>query len=118
MSEIDLPRRLDEYGAVNLFALSRIALIGADVADPDLPSFDVETKCGDPRARWYRATYGTRCWELDALSPVVLRERVEAAIVARLDRPVWDRYVEAERVERESIVRTVSKWGELTAVPR
>jgi hypothetical protein len=25
-------------------------------------------------------------------------------------RPTWDRYVHAERVERESIIKTVSAW--------
>jgi hypothetical protein len=61
--------------------------------------------------------YGPRCWELDALSPVVLRERVEAAIMAWLDRPSWDRYVAAEVTERESIVKTVSTWRALTMEP-
>jgi hypothetical protein len=85
------------------------------VRDPELPSFALDTKRGDPRHSWYRgAGYGPRCWELDALSPVVLRARVEGAILARLDRTAWERYVEAERVERESIVRSVSAWRELT----
>ena len=48
---------------------------------------------------------------------MTLRARVEAAIVARLDHDVWRRYVDAERVERESIVNAVSAWRELTAVP-
>ena len=71
------------------------------VEDPELPSFSLDTKRGDPRHSWYDDLgYGPRCWELDALSPVILRERVEAAIVARLDREAWERYVQAEAVER------------------
>lgn len=45
-----------------------------------------DTKRRDSRYRWYVYRYGARCWELDALSPVVLRERVEQAILERLDR--------------------------------
>jgi hypothetical protein len=140
MSTMDLPQRLTEYrrrlgwsggfasgftpdmsfreyrgpGGPLLLELVRVALTTDDVVDPELPSFDLEAKRGDPRHNWYRdnACYRT-CWELDALSPVILRERVKSAIVAQLDQAAWDRYVEAERVERESIIRTVSTWREL-----
>jgi hypothetical protein len=129
MSERDLPGRLNTY-RTNLYlqdpdawqslppaiTIRRVALSREDVRNRALPSFPLTTKRGDPRHGWYRtAGYGARCWELDALSPVVLRERVEAAIVARLDRPAWDRYVQAEAVERDSIIRTVTTWRELAA---
>jgi hypothetical protein len=130
MSEEDLPTRLHNYcvqawgehgipleGEDEDVAIApeihRIALTETDVTDSALPWFEADTKHGDPRYRWFVDEYGEQCWELDALSPVILRERVEAAIVERLDRATWDRYVEAERVERESIVRTVSTWREL-----
>jgi hypothetical protein len=128
MSEEDLPGRLNDYcrrlmlsGAIppedrspDPFPdIERVALTLEDVAGGSLQSFDAWSKRGDPRYRWYRDVHGAQCWELDALSPVILRERVETAIVERLDRATWDRYVEAERVERESIVRTVSTWREL-----
>jgi hypothetical protein len=45
MSEIDLPRRLDRYGAK--VDLRRIALTGDDVRDRGLPSFPAETKSKD-----------------------------------------------------------------------
>jgi len=67
-------------------SIYRIALVEADVANRALPSFSADDKRGDPRYRWFVEEYGDRCWELDALSPVTLRERVEAAIVERLDR--------------------------------
>jgi hypothetical protein len=48
--------------------LRRVALREEDLVG--LPSFDVETKRGDPRYQWYRRTTGkTRAWELDAMSP-------------------------------------------------
>jgi hypothetical protein len=133
MSEEDLPTRLHNYCLQAWAAhgipseddddvaiapeIHRVALTETDVADSALPWFEADTKRGDPRWLWFTEEYGRACWELDALSPVILRERVEAAIVARLDRPAWDRYVEAEHLERESIVRTVSTWRELAALP-
>jgi hypothetical protein len=133
MSDEDLPGRLREYRvrmmcsgvipveqrAVNVEPpeIERVALTVMDVADPDLPSFSADTKRGDPRYRWFVEAYGQECWELDALSPIVLRERVKEAIVARLDSIAWERYVEAERVERESIEATVRTWRGLTGTP-
>jgi len=54
-----------------------------------------------PAIQLYRP-YGERCWELDALSPVILRERVEAKIVS-YGRGCWNRSIEVEAAERESM---------------
>src|SRR5262249_10808812 len=72
MSEVDLPTRLTEYSA-NI-VVRRVALDQWDVSHDDLPFFDVETKRADARWAWFRERYGEHCWELDALSPVLLRE--------------------------------------------
>src|SRR5262249_32317220 len=111
MSEVDLPRRLAEYGAPGDPEF-RIALTREDATD-DLSSFSIDNKRGDPRWACFRDCYGDRCWQIDALNPVALRERVEAAIVERLDLPTWTQYGEAERVERESIGGAVSAWCSL-----
>lgn len=134
MSEEDLPARLHRY-RVNVceqhgldwrmdarfeetaITISRIALTVDDVTLRTLPSFPLATKRGDPRHGWYREHYGTACWELDALSPVVLRERAEAAIITRIDPESWTRYIEGERVERESMVRTMRTWRSLIGAP-
>jgi hypothetical protein len=120
MSAVDLPGRLEEYGGFNPdgscgLAIARVALVETDL--PGLPSFGAATKRKDPRYRWFVANYGHTCWEVDALSPVILRERVEAAIVARLDRAAWDRYVVAEAAELESIAAAVRSWHRLVAEP-
>src|SRR5215510_5368086 len=72
MSEVDLPERLERYGGQQV--LERIAIVQADTAR--LPHFDAETKAGDARYRWFVERYGRRCWELDAMNPVELRDRV------------------------------------------
>jgi hypothetical protein len=75
MSESDLPG-LSRYGG--RVKLRRIALTDGDVEDPALPLF--AAKRSDSRYRWFVERYGTRCWELDAMNPNELRDRVDEAI--------------------------------------
>jgi hypothetical protein len=129
MSEIDLPARAEGYSRrehqsrddlpweMTPLTIERIALSAEDVADPDLPSFAAETKRQDSRYSWFVEHYGNQCWELDALSPVVLRQRVEAEIGREIDVEVWNRYVEAEQLELESITDTVRAWNRLSQKP-
>lgn len=107
-SEVDAPGRLERYGGEAEFV--RLALTGEDTDGGSLPWFSVETKRGDSRYRWFRDGFGTRCWELDALSPVILRDRLKAAIVARLDLDAWHRADIAEAAERESLLSILSTW--------
>ncbi len=114
MSEVDLPDRLARYGAA--ITIERVALTEAHVTAGDLPSFQADTKKGtkkkkgDPRYAWYVNRYGRRCWELDALSPVLLRDAVESAIVERLDITAWNRAGVAEAAEQESLTSILSTW--------
>jgi hypothetical protein len=102
MSEVDLPGRLERYGDGADFTLLRIALVQEDL--DGLPSFPLETKKDDPRFDWYRENYHPSvCWEIDAMSPVALRARVEAEIRSYIDFDLWRRADEVERAERESI---------------
>lgn len=101
MSDEDLPSRLFAYGA-NVDIL-RVALTSDDVSRGDLPHFSADTKSKDPRHAWFRKNYGSSCWELDAMSPSVLRERVRSEIRARLDIDAWNHCVKIEFAERESL---------------
>lgn len=111
MSAVDIPKRLKEYGGKA--AMQRVALNAADAIRLDLPSFDADTKSGDPRHQWFTQNVRTKCWELDALSPVILREKVEAAIKTRLDLDSWNRMVEVEKAERASMTDVLGQWGKL-----
>ena len=115
MSAVDLPGRLYNYGGD--VELVRLALTvddcyrRPDLPDEDaLPSFSVDTKRRDPRYQWYRERFGSQCWELDALSPVVLRDRVADAIDGVLDHDAWNRAEVVERAERESLQSILSAW--------
>jgi hypothetical protein len=107
MSEVDLPNRLERYGGE--VYIRRIALRPADL--PELPSFPAFTKSRDPRYRWFVERYGDTCWELDAMSPVVLRERVKAEIESHIDKDAWELAKRAEAAEVETIGHVLDRWS-------
>lgn len=109
MSEVDIPQRIARYsGKMNI---RRIALTADDVAPGTaLPHFDADTKSGDSRYQWFVNRYGPKCWELDAMSPVVLRERVESAIVDMLDMDAWNHAKAIEQVEVASMRDYQKHW--------
>ena len=113
MSEIDLPRRIAEYGGS--VDLVRLALDQVDVANSGLPHFDVADKRGDTRYSWFVRRYGSRCFELDALDPNVLRDRVERAIRAQIDFDAWNRCKIAEQAEHQSLIQVMKSWGSIIA---
>jgi hypothetical protein len=109
MSEVDLHARLAEYGAED-FTITRVALVRADTRG--LASFPASDKLKDPRYLWFQRTYGNACWELDAMNPNDLRDKVQQAIEALLDIPKWNACVDTEKAQRETF-KTV-----LTAMKR
>jgi hypothetical protein len=110
MSEVDLPRRLDKYEAD--VQLRRVALDDKDVAaNSGLPHFAVTDKRKDPRFLWFVRRSGQRCFELDALDPNVLRDRVERSIRAEIDFDASDRCARVGRAERESLIEVMESWG-------
>ena len=107
MSEVDLPGRIEKYGGV--VDITRIALTSADCAAA-LPSFSVETKRRDPRYAWFKRNYGARCWELDAMNPNDLRQRLRNEIIRRIDLDAWAHCQTTEAAERESLNAYVNAW--------
>ncbi len=107
MSEVDLPSRLARYNGEA--TIKRIALTNADIKT-GLPYFDADTKAGDPRYKWFVQNYGNRCWELDAMPPPALRQRVEEAIVEMIDLDAWHRAISIETKEVESMQNFAASW--------
>jgi hypothetical protein len=99
MSEADLPKRLHEFAA-NV-ELRRIALV-RDQCDA-LHSFPAADKLKDSRFRWFTQNHGIECWELDAMSPVDLRNIVGWWITRFIDWDQWSRCELAERAEIETL---------------
>jgi hypothetical protein len=111
MSDVDLPGRLQRYGGY--WKLKRIALLPADTRS--LPHFDARTKSRDPRYRWFVRQYGRRCWELDAMDPNHLRARVQQEIERYIDWTLWNRAVEIEAAEVESMTSFHEAWRDRLA---
>ena len=112
MSEVDLPGRVERYGGA--LTLTRLALTLDDTQGGGLPGFAADTKTTDSRYQWFLRHHGTVCWEVDALSPPILRARVEAAIVDLLDTQAWERAETTERAERESMRAFFRTWKSIT----
>lgn len=109
MSEVDLPRRLEKYGGKA--TIERIALNAEDVAPGTaLPSFSAEEKVTDSRYQWFTRHYGYRCWEVDALAPAILRQRLEDRITDLLDITAWNHAIEVEEAETQSMNDFMAKW--------
>lgn len=111
MSEVDLPGRIKRYRGIA--DITRVALTKDDCAD--LPSFPIERKNRDPRFLWFKENHGNRCWELDAMNPNDLRQRIRDEIVGRIDVDAWNHCQEVEAAERESLNSYVRAWPGVTA---
>jgi hypothetical protein len=135
MSERDIPQRLARYSSDDpaqkdvspewvhdclselRLTICRVALtvedtraLGRALGFPATDKKGTEKKKGDPRYDWFVANHGDWCWELDALAPNLLRDRVEGAILAALDHELWDRYVQVEQREQESFDHLCQSW--------
>jgi hypothetical protein len=112
--------------------IRRIALTKADTialgralafpASDKAPKFDKNGKIinrGDSRYPWFKDNIGDWCWELDALDPNILRDRLERVVRANLDRERWDRYVHIEQLERDAIIEHCTAWTSISGpVPK
>jgi len=107
MSERDLPERIARYGGDHV-TLKRISLTEDQLAG--LPSFAATDKKDDKRFGWFVKNFGSRCWELDALDPNDLRDRVEQEIVALIEPVAWNRCSIVNEAEQESLRTILSNW--------
>jgi hypothetical protein len=116
MSEHDIPYRLEEHDADHV-VIKRIALIKDDTRRMPSLSFPASDKGpkkgnkGDPRYRWFVQNYGDRCWELDAMDPNDLRERVKGEIESLIEWAAWERCDRVNRAEQESLRHVLDQWG-------
>ncbi|MDP1650391.1 MAG: hypothetical protein Q8M01_19620 [Rubrivivax sp.] len=109
MSEVDLPRRLARYGS--MWSFRRIAITHDDLAG--LPHFDTASKSGDVRFKWYlenTTADPSKSWELDAMNPNDLRERVRAEIEKYIDKDAWQHALMIEKAEVASMKVFHKAW--------
>jgi hypothetical protein len=105
MSMVDLPDRLKRYDGQHV-VLKRVSLTQDQLAG--LPSFPASDKSKDPRYGWFTKNYGNDCWELDALDPNLLRDRVRKAIESHIEPEAWERCKVTERAEHSSLLSPYS----------
>ena len=109
MSEVDIPARLARYGS--RWSFERIALERGDLAT--LPSFSTDTKVMDGRHAWY-VTHTTanpvESWEIDALDPNHLRERVASRIAQFIEPDAWAQSLRIQTAEVDSMRRFQRAW--------
>jgi len=111
MSERDIPERLARYGGDHI-TIKRIALLRSDCTLLGRrPAFNVSERKKDPRAPWFRKTYGQLCWELDAMDPNDLRSRVEQEIKKHIEPVAWERCRVVDTAERESMRQFLDTWN-------
>jgi hypothetical protein len=118
MSEQDLPRRLASYGAGACgddYTLRRIALTLDDTHSGNLPPFEAEDKKKDPRYKWFVSHYGASAWELDAMDPNELRDRIKAETSRYIEPADWKRHKLIEAAEHETTKRIASAMAEAGA---
>jgi hypothetical protein len=118
MVEEDLPSRLNElwrqaHAPVGL--ASRMKIIPVALTEKDcqtLPWFP--PKQTDTRYKWFVEHHGHRAWELDALSPAILRRRVEQEILRQeIDWDVWERTEKCSQAEQASLENVLTAWQQL-----
>lgn len=115
MSEMDLPKRLAEYGAREDMELRRIALVDGDLGALADMSFPVQQKAQDPRFDWYvKTTKQTLAWEMDAMDPNLLRERVRTEINTYIQADAWERVAVGERAVKQSLGAVMDGWAGLS----
>jgi hypothetical protein len=115
MSVQDLPNRLADYGAGvdgDDYTFRRVALTSVDVQSGNLTPFDAETKKKDPRYRWFVSHYGDKAWELDAMDPNELRDRVREEIEHYINAADWEQHHTVEAAQRESVKTIAEKMAE------
>ena len=108
MSERDLPDRLEKYEGYHV-EVKRIALVQDQLRR--LPSFPATDKRKDPRYKWFIKNFGNRCWEIDALDPNILRDRVEEEIKSLIEPKAWKRCEVVNRAERNSLRNVLAAWA-------
>ena len=96
--------RLEAYSGRPII-LKRCALTEEDILS--LPANP--TKSSDARSPCYVSKYGDKCWELDALPPDVLKERVKKAIEAYIDFRQWGTDLQQEIDKQADIKLTIEK---------
>ena len=104
--EDELYERVRRYGSGD-FEMERLAIHESDIRIFNLPPLRV--KPTDSRAKRFKREYGSKCVELDALPPNELRRRIKEAVDDLIDWEAWNRAMNVEAAEKESLTKIVTR---------
>ena len=91
----DIKERLEEFGVGKYIDVIPVALTMEQIEKYDPPPYFAKIK--DPRAKWYINEFGNVAWEVDALTPQVLKKVLDDAITDRMDLNLYiDRLAQEE----------------------
>jgi hypothetical protein len=106
--EDELYERVRRYGSGD-FEMERLAIHESDIRIFNLPPLRV--KPTDSRAKRFKREYGSKCVELDALPPNELRRRIKEAVDDLIDWEAWNRAMNVEAAEKESLTKIVTRMN-------
>ena len=100
----DIRERLNEFGVGKFIDVTPVALTMEQIEKYDPPPYFAKIK--DPRARGYIEQFGDVAWEVDALTPQVLKKVLEDAVTERMDLDLYgDRLEQEEKdIQRLSLL--------------
>jgi hypothetical protein len=112
-SGIDMTRDIEDR--LSMFAgeeieVRRLALNMPQIRELNPPPNPA--KITDSRAGSYIAKYGTKSWELDAVSPERLVQIIQDEIAVELDLPLFDEKRQEEREGRQIYINLSANWAE------
>jgi hypothetical protein len=99
-----------------VFQVERIALNMNQIRQYNPPPNPA--KLSDSRGSGYVQRYGVSSWELDALSPTVLRELVTDAVLQYRDEDLWEERVSQEHDEKQILVALDKHWPDISEYVR
>lgn len=105
----DIMDRLALFGAS--VTVERLALNWDQVEEYNPPPNPA--KLTDSRANGYIDRFGLESWELDALTPTVLSDLIEKAVLAVRNESAWERAVSRETRERNHLGEVKDRWEEV-----
>lgn len=105
----DIMDRLALFGAS--VTVERLALNWDQVEEYNPPPNPA--KLTDSRAEGYIDRFGLESWELDALTPTVISDLIENAVLAVRNESAWERAVSRETRERKYLGEVKDRWEEV-----
>ena len=106
----DVMARLSEFSGENI-EVKRLALNMDQIEQYHPPPNPA--KITDSRAQAYIAQFGDESWELDALTPEVMADLIQTAVLEVRDEEKWDEAKAEEAVQKAQLKKVSVNWDNI-----